>query len=204
MFPVHRIYCIGRNYLSHAIEMGGPLETPFFFAKPHDAIVTALSPLVFPSKIQNLQHEIELVVALGQGGNNIPVTANAYIFGYAIGLDMTQRDLQMHAKKMGRPWEVSKGFDQSAPVSAIYPVTSVGILQSGDIWLKVNGALRQAGDLSQMIWPVAHIISVLSEYFTLQAGDIIFTGTPSGVGKVEPGDTVQGGIAGLGELRVQF
>lgn len=209
-FPVHRVYCVGRNYADHAKEMGCTgREEPFFFCKPADAIVavsndeTAIVP--YPSKTSNLHHEVELVVALGKGGNNISVErASECIWGYAVGLDMTRRDLQGEAKKLGRPWEVSKAFDYSAPLGPIYPRSMVSTLDEGAIWLEVNGVRRQSGDLSQMIWTIQETISYLSGLFALYPGDLIFTGTPQGVGAVVKGDVITAGIAKLGQLRVQI
>ena len=202
LFPVHRIYCVGQNYADHALEMGGSpdREPPFFFSKPADALVTQPS-LPYPSMTANLHHEVELVVALGAGGREIAVgDANALIFGYAVGVDLTRRDLQTAAKQLGRPWDISKGFDRSAPTSSILPVSSSGHLQSGLITLSVNGIERQRGDLKQMIWSIPEIIAGLSRYYELQAGDLIFTGTPSGVAALEPGDRIRCCIEGVGDL----
>ncbi len=207
LFPVHRIYCVGRNYAEHAQEMGfNGRESPFFFCKPADAIVVIAADepgrVAYPPKTENYHHEIELVVAIGKGGRDIAVAeANRHIAGYAIGLDMTRRDLQIALRDKGRPWDVAKGFDQSAPISAIQPVAATGLIERGEIWLKANGSERQRGDISQMIWSVPEVIANLSGYFTLLPGDLIFTGTPSGVGKLVRGDMVEAGIAGLGELR---
>ena len=203
-FPVRRIYCVGRNYAEHAREMGGnpEREPPFFFMKPADAILTG-SRMDYPSKTSDLQHEIELVVALARGGRDIPASAALdCVFGYAVGLDMTRRDIQGELKAKGRSWEMGKAFDQSAPVSAIAPADRIGHPQRGAIHLKVNGVERQHGDLSDMIWPVAEIIANLSGYLTLQPGDIIFTGTPAGVGKVGRGDRLEGAVDGVGTLAV--
>ncbi|MEO6984855.1 MAG: fumarylacetoacetate hydrolase family protein [Paralcaligenes sp.] len=207
-FPVRRVYCVGRNYAEHAKEMGFTgREEPFFFCKPADALVcvadgqTGVMP--YPSKTSNLHYEIELVVALDKGGRDLSLEAAAdCVWGYAVGLDMTRRDLQGQAKKQGRPWEVGKGFDHSAPVGPLHPRSKIGALASGAISLAVNGATKQSSDLSSMIWNVAESISFLSGLFELKAGDIIFTGTPEGVGPVVSGDTMVGAIAGLGELRV--
>lgn len=191
-FPVHRVYCVGRNYAEHVKEMGGEVgrDPPFFFAKPADALVTD-GRFPYPGRSSDVHHEVELVVALGPG---------ATIFGHAVGLDMTRRDLQAAAKKLGRPWEVAKGFDHSAPISAIVP--SATPLSAGAITLDVNGTRRQTGDLSEMIWSVPEIIAELGKLFTLQPGDLIFTGTPSGVGPVVRGDRLHAEIAGLGSLAV--
>ena len=208
-FPVRRIYCVGRNYAEHAKEMGFTgREDPFFFCKPADAILHVVEGQVgsmpYPSKTENLHFEIELVVALARGGRNLSVEeAQECIYGYAVGLDMTRRDLQAEAKKQGRPWEVAKAFDHSAPMGSIYPVTEVGHLENGAITLAVNDELRQESDISQMIWGIAESISYLSGLFELKAGDLIFTGTPEGVGAVKPGDRMDGAVQGLGGLRVQ-
>ncbi|MBI3523898.1 MAG: fumarylacetoacetate hydrolase family protein [Betaproteobacteria bacterium] len=208
MFPVRRIYCVGRNYAEHAKEMGfDARELPFFFCKPADAVVPVLTgtlgKVAFPSRTDNLQHEIELVVAIGKGGGNIPVDqANAHVFGYAVGLDMTRRDLQFAMRDKGRPWEIGKAFDQSAPLASIHPLSETGILDQGAIRLKVNGQEKQSSDIAKLIWSVPEIIANLSEYFSLAPGDLIFTGTPEGVGKVEKGDTLVGSIAGLGDLSI--
>jgi fumarylpyruvate hydrolase len=203
-FPVRRIFCVGRNYAEHAREMGGnpEREPPFFFMKPADAIVTG-GRMDYPSKTSDLQHEIELVVALSRGGRDIPVAAALdRIFGYAVGLDMTRRDIQGELKAKGRSWEMGKAFDQSAPISAIAPAARIGHPRRGAITLEVNSQSRQHGDLSDMIWPVAEIIANLSGYVTMQPGDLIFTGTPAGVGKVERGDRLEGAVEGVGELSV--
>ncbi len=202
-FPVRRIFCVARNYEEHAREMGIiEREAPFFFAKPADAVIASGSAVPYPPRTAKLHHEVELVVALSGGGRDIPVSdALGKIFGYAVGNDLTRRDLQAEAKKQGRPWEVAKGFDCSAPISPIVPAVSSGHPAAGRIWLEVNGQLRQQGDLSEMIWSVPEIISELSTYFTLAAGDLIFTGTPAGVGPLLPGDRVVGGIDGIGRLQ---
>ncbi|MFO1352295.1 MAG: fumarylacetoacetate hydrolase family protein [Gammaproteobacteria bacterium] len=204
-FPVRRVYCVGRNYAEHAREMGHDpdREPPFFFQKPADAILPAGAEFPYPSRSANVHHEIELVVALAKGGADIPAErALDCIYGYAVGLDMTRRDLQGEAKKLGRPWEVGKGFDHSAPCGPIYPVSQVGHPKAGKIWLKVNGEPRQSGDLSELIWSVPEIIAHLSALFTLAAGDLIFTGTPAGVGAIKRGDRMEGGVEGLGEIAV--
>ncbi|HOX89824.1 MAG TPA: fumarylacetoacetate hydrolase family protein [Burkholderiaceae bacterium] len=210
LFPVHRVYCVGRNYEEHAREMGASgREAPFFFSKPADAVVPApegkVLTLPFPSATESLHHEIELVVALGGGGRDIAAAeAPALIWGYTVGLDLTRRDLQAEAKKQGRPWDTAKGFDQSAPVGPIRPVGRIGHQNSGEIWLAVNGERRQSGDVAQMIWNVAEIIEHLSRYYELRAGDLIFTGTPAGVGPVQRGDEIEAAAAGAGTLRVRF
>jgi fumarylpyruvate hydrolase len=208
-FPVRRIYCIGRNYEAHAREMGGDpnREAPFFFGKPADAVVVVPEGTVgefrYPSESKDVHHEIELVVALSKGGSNIPVhEALEHVFGYAVGLDMTRRDLQGEAKKAGRPWDVAKGFDGSAPMGPIYRAADIGHPRSGAIWLKVAGQEAQRGDLSELIWSVAETIAHLSRFFELKAGDLIFSGTPSGVGPVQRGQLLEGGVAGVGELKL--
>ena len=209
-FPVHRIYCVGRNYVEHAMEMGGSgREAPFFFMKPADAALPvatgSVAEMRYPGQTADLQHEIELVVAIGKGGRDIAATdALQHVWGYAVGLDMTRRDLQQEAKRSGRPWCTGKGFDQSAPVAAIHPAAAAGQVAQAAIHLKVNGQPRQRSDTQKMIWDVSEIIAHLSRYFALQAGDLIFTGTPEGVAAVAPGDLLEGGIEGLGELRVRI
>ncbi|GAB4038446.1 MAG: fumarylacetoacetate hydrolase family protein [Rubrivivax sp.] len=198
-FPVHRIYCVGRNYAEHAVEMGhSGREPPFFFLKPADAVVPVpageTGAMAYPTLTANLHHEIELVVALGEGGA---------IFGYAVGLDMTRRDLQNEMKKQGRPWSIGKAFEQSAPIGPIVPIAQTGELTAGAITLDVNGQRRQTGDLRDLIWSVAETIDKLREAWTLRAGDLIFTGTPAGVGAVQRGDLMTGRIAGLPELSVR-
>jgi fumarylpyruvate hydrolase len=205
-FPIHRVYCVGRNYAAHAREMGKDpdKEPPFFFLKPADSVVPGGGDVHYPPGTRNYQHEIELVVALHKGGRRIPVAqALQHVFGYAVGLDMTRRDLQLAARDLGRPWDFGKSFDESAPVGALYPVASHGHRLSGLIELTVNGETRQKGDLDDLIWTVPETISILSEYYTLQPGDLIFTGTPAGVGAVLPGDTLVARIDGLGELTVR-
>ncbi|MEO9787991.1 MAG: fumarylacetoacetate hydrolase family protein [Aurantimonas coralicida] len=203
-FPVRRVYCIGRNYAAHAIEMGHDpdREPPFFFQKnPNNLTVGDSFP--YPPKSEDVHHEIEMVVALKSGGVNIPVDAALdHVWGYGVGLDMTRRDLQGEAKKMGRPWEIGKAFEASAPVSALRPVSEVGHPASGLVELKVNGEAKQTGDLNQMIWKVPEMISYLSDYFELAAGDVIMTGTPSGVGAVVKGDVMECHVAGVGDLKV--
>jgi len=205
-FPVHRIYCVGRNYAEHAIEMGHDpkREAPFFFQKNPDTLVPDGGKFPYPDRSTDVHHELELVVALARGGKNIaPKDAAACIFGYAVGLDMTRRDLQGEAKKLGRPWEVGKAFEQAAPCSAIEPASRIGHPAKGAVWLDVNGERRQTGDLSQLIWSVPEIIGHLSALFELKPGDLIFTGTPAGVGPVKRGDRLHGGVEGVGELKIE-
>lgn len=204
LFPVRRIWCVGRNYLEHVREMGqDEREPPFFFAKPADAVVPNGTPVPYPPRTANLHHEIELVVAVGRGGRGIPVAgALEHVFGYAVGLDLTRRDLQFEAREQGRPWDVAKGFDCSAPIGAIRPAAQMGHPERGSIWLEVNGEARQRANLSEMIWSVPEIVAELSTYFELRAGDLIFTGTPEGVGPVQRGDSLVGGIDGLETLRI--
>jgi fumarylpyruvate hydrolase len=200
-FPVRRVFCVGRNYAAHAREMGSDptREPPFFFMKPADAVVAAEGVLPFPALTDNLHHEVELVVALGQGGRNVaPQDALALVWGYGVGVDLTRRDLQEAAKKTGRPWEWGKAFDASAPCAALRPVSEVGHPATGRVWLDVNGETRQQGDLDELIWPVADIISHVSQAVALQPGDLIYTGTPAGVGALQPGDRVSGGVEGVG------
>ncbi len=207
VFPVGRIYCVGRNYAEHAREMGHDpdREPPFFFMKPADAIVPSGSTLPFPQVTKDLHHEIEMVVAIGRGGANIAVDkALDHVFGYGVGLDMTRRDLQGEAKKMGRPWEMGKAFDNSAPCTALKPAAMIGHPSRGAIWLKINGALKQKGDLADMIWNVPETIAYLSNLVTLRAGDLIMSGTPSGVGPVQRGDRLEGHVDGVGDLTVTY
>lgn len=206
-FPVARVFCVGRNYAEHAIEMGHDpdREPPFFFMKPADAVVPSGSRLPFPSNTDELHHEIELVVALAEGGTNIPEDkALGQVFGYAVGLDMTRRDMQAVAKKAGRPWDMAKGFDQSAPIGPVRPAHAIGHPSDGAIWLRINGEMRQEGDLAQQIWKVPETISFLSTLVELRPGDLIMTGTPKGVGRVERGDCLEGHIDGVGELTVTY
>jgi fumarylpyruvate hydrolase len=203
-FPVHRIYCVGRNYAAHTREMGFDpnREEPFFFLKPADALVASGKSIAYPPLTNDFQHEIELVVAIGKGGKDISTEqAHRHVFGYAVGLDMTRRDLQMNARKQGRPWDMGKAFDESAPCASLVPAVVSGHLERGAIWLKVNGEVRQKSDISHLIWSVAEVIQHLSRYVTLLPGDLIFTGTPEGVGPVEPGDVMEGHIDGLEDLR---
>ncbi len=208
-YPVRRIYCVGRNYAEHAQEMGFTgREPPFFFAKPADAIVNvapgATVTIPYPSQSSNVHHEIELVVAIGKHGSDIAeADADQYIFGYAVGLDMTRRDLQLELRKAGRPWELGKAYDQSAPIGPIHPASQTGPIEAARIWIDVNGEKRQDSDTSKLIWSVNETIAYLSRYFELHPGDLIYTGTPAGVGAVMPGDTMSGGIEGLGEIRVK-
>ena len=202
LFPVRRIYCVGRNYLEHAREMGlGERAPPFFFAKPADAVVPDGSEIPYPPRTDNLHHEIELVVALGRGGRDVEIDhVLELVFGYAVGNDLTRRDLQAAAREKGHPWDLSKGCDQSAPVTAIVPVAQCGHPTTGRIWLEVNDVPRQHGDIADMIWSVPEIIAELSTYVVLAPGDLIFTGTPAGVGALRPGDRVLGGVEGVGIL----
>jgi len=205
-FPIRRIYCVGRNYADHAREMGADpdREPPFFFGKPQDAVMPG-GDIAYPPATSNLHHEVELVVALARGGRDIPVSeALDHVYGYAVGIDLTRRDLQAMAKEKGQPWDMAKGFDQSAPMSPIHPAGACGHLKAGGIWLKVNGVERQRGDLAHMIWSVPEVISYLSGFVTLAPGDLIFTGTPSGVGPIQRGDKVACGIQGLGELEIRL
>ena len=204
-FPVRRIYCIGRNYGAHAREMGHDpdREPPFWFAKPADAIVANNSVINYPPRTENLHHEIELVVAIGKAGADVTVgDALDYVSGYAVGIDLTRRDLQKEAKSLGRPWVTAKGFDQSAPVSALHMVADIGHPTSGRIWLSVNDEIRQQGDLNELIWSVAEAVAELSTLFALSPGDLIFTGTPAGVGPVVAGDQITGGIDGIDEIKI--
>jgi len=207
-FPVHRIYCVGRNYEEHAKEMGfSGREPPFFFMKPADAIVVVPAggeaPMAYPPLTGNLHHEIELVVAIGKGGRNI-AAANAlqHVFGYAVGLDMTRRDLQNDMKKQGRPWCIGKAFDQSAPIGPITPADEAGNIAQAEIHLQVNGKDRQRSNVSKLIWSISETIEHLSAAWELQPGDLIFSGTPEGVGAVLPGDTMSGGVTGLEPIRI--
>lgn len=203
LFPVHRIYCVGRNYAAHIREMGADpeREPPFFFMKPADAILANDSVMPYAPVTQSLHHEIELVVAIGKGGLDIPAgRALDHVFGYAVGLDMTRRDLQGEAKKTRRPWDMAKGFDHSAPCSAVVPASEIGHPATGAIRLKVNGDVRQENDLGRMIWNVAETISHLSRLVELKPGDLIFTGTPEGVAAVERGDRLEGHVEGVGDL----
>jgi len=200
VFPVRRIFCVGKNYADHVREMGGDPErgTPIFFTKPADAIVKHNRPVPYPPATENLHHEIELVIAIGREGADIaPQNAQDHIFAYGVGIDLTRRDLQAEAKKKGAPWDTAKAFDHSAPISALHTVSDIGHKTAGNIWLNVNGQERQRGDLSQMVWNEKEIITALSALFTLKPGDLIYTGTPAGVGPVKTGDRIEGGIEGL-------
>jgi fumarylpyruvate hydrolase len=201
-FPIHRIYCVGRNYAEHIREMGGDKrEPPVFFTKPADAVMANDSVVPYPPRTSNLHHEIELVIAIGRGGHDIQKDrALEHVFGYAVGNDLTRRDLQQASKQKGLPWDTSKAFDASAPLAAIRPAAR-GHVSKGRIWLSVNGQLRQDADVGEMIWAVPEVITELSTLFELEPGDLIFTGTPAGVGALNPGDRVEGGIEGLDVLR---
>ena len=202
-FPLRRVYCVGRNYSEHAREMGHDpdREPPFFFSKPADAVVSGDDSVPYPTLTEDLHYEVELVVAIAQGGKNIAVAdALSHVWGYTVGVDLTRRDLQAQAKKMGRPWDFAKGFDASAPASPLLPVSQTGHPATGKIWLDVNGEQRQRGDLSDQIWQVADVISYLSQAVELQPGDLIYTGTPAGVGAVQRGDVITGGIEGLSDF----
>ncbi|HEY0200838.1 MAG TPA: fumarylacetoacetate hydrolase family protein [Burkholderiaceae bacterium] len=202
-FPLRRVYCVGRNYAEHAREMGHDpdREPPFFFSKPADAVVPAAGTVPYPPQTSDLHHEIELIVAIGEGGANIPVEkALGHVWGYAVGVDFTRRDLQAVAKKAGRPWDLAKGFDASGPSTPLVQVSAVGHPAKGRIWLSVNGEVKQQGDLADLIWPVADVIAYLSQSVRLEPGDLIFTGTPSGVGPAQIGDVVAGGVDGVAEF----
>ena len=202
-YPVRRIYCVGRNYAEHAREMGHDpdRELPFFFQKNPDNLVLNNQDFPYPTMTSNLHHEIELVVAMGQGGRDITAAnALAHVYGYALGIDLTRRDLQNEAKKTGRPWEIGKAFEHSAPMTDITPATKSGHLSKGAIWLKVNGEVRQQSDLTQLIWNIPEIIAHLSAIFELRAGDLIMTGTPAGVAAVKPGDVMEGFCEGVGTI----
>jgi fumarylpyruvate hydrolase len=210
-FPVRHVYCVGRNYAEHAREMGGDAakEPPFFFTKPADAVVPVVPPAVgriaYPMATRNLHHELELVVAIGKSGANVAAAdAQGLVFGYAVGLDMTRRDLQNDMREKKRPWDIGKSFAQAAPIAPIHPVAQTGPLTRGEITLLVNGERRQHGDLSDMVWDVAHMIEFLSRLYRLEPGDLIFTGTPSGVGPVVVGDRLEGRIDGLTPLAVDI
>lgn len=202
-FPVRRIYCVGRNYAAHIREMGNDERAlPFFFQKPADAIVPSGSSIPYPVQTNDFQHEIELVLAIGKGGADIaPQDAARHVFGLAVGIDLTRRDLQFQARDVGRPWESGKAFDHSAPISPIHPLKG-GLPKSGRITLSVNGVVKQDGDLKDMIWPCDDIIAQLSGLFMLMPGDLIYTGTPAGVGKLVPGDKVEGRVEGVDQVTV--
>ena len=201
LFPVNRVYCVGRNYREHAVEMGAsPRERPFFFSKPADAVCISAN-VPFPAMTSKLQHEVELVVALGAGGSDLSVgSALSAVFGYAVGVDLTRRDLQAEAKKSGRPWVTAKGFDHSAPISPVVPVARCGHPDKASIELSVNGEPRQCGNIADMTWSVPEVLAELSHYFELKPGDLVFTGTPAGVGDLRPGDRVQCKIDKVGSL----
>lgn len=206
-FPVARIFCVGRNYAEHAREMGHDpdREPPFFFMKAPASIVPSGSTLDYPVGTKDVHHEIEMVVALARGGRDIPVErALDHVWGYGVGLDMTRRDIQGVAKKMGRPWEMGKSFDAAAPCGALRPASEIGHPARGAIWLKVNGEVRQQGDLAQQIWSVPEQINYLSSLLTLQPGDLIFSGTPAGVGPIQPGDRLEGHVDGVGDLDIRY
>jgi fumarylpyruvate hydrolase len=210
-FPVRHVYCVGRNYAEHAKEMGGDAakEPPFFFTKPADAVVAVVPPatgaVAYPLATRNYQHEIELVVAIGGRGAQLPPErAIALVYGYAVGLDMTRRDLQNAMREIKRPWDIGKSFAQAAPIGPIHPVAEVGHVSRGRISVEVNGSLRQQGDLADMIWDVPHVLHFLSQYYELLPGDLVFTGTPAGVAAVVPGDTLLGRIESLGELKIRI
>ncbi|MFN0161782.1 MAG: fumarylacetoacetate hydrolase family protein [Burkholderiales bacterium] len=206
-FPVGRIYCVGRNYADHAREMGHDpdREPPFFFMKPANAIAQNGATLAYPMGTKDCHHEIELVVAIGKGGQNIAVErALEHVWGYGVGLDMTRRDLQGEAKKMGRPWEMGKSFDESAPITALKAAAEIGHPAKGAIWLKINGEVRQQGDLAMQIWNVQEQIAYLSNLITLMPGDLIMTGTPAGVGPIKRGDRLEGHVDGVGDLTVSY
>ncbi len=205
MFPVRRVYCVGRNYAAHAIEMGGDTrDAPFFFQKPASAIVLNGSEIPYPVITSDFHHEIELVLAIGRGGNNVPIAqADEHVYGLAVGLDMTRRDRQAEAKKAGRPWEIAKAFDLSAPISEITPLQGE-LPHSGSIALRVNGELRQQADLADLVWNCAEVVATLSTHYRLEPGDLIYTGTPAGVGPVEIGDRLVGSVEGLHDLHIQI
>jgi fumarylpyruvate hydrolase len=206
-FPIRRVFCVGRNYAAHAREMGNDptREPPFFFSKPADAVVPANGVVPYPGLTQNLHHEVELVVALGRGGQDVdPSAALELVWGYGVGVDLTRRDLQDVVKKMSRPWDWAKGFDASAPCSPLQPVQVVGHPAKGRVWLEVNGKVRQDGDLQELIWPIADVISHVSRAVALQPGDLIFTGTPAGVGALQPGDRVRGGVEGVSTFEFEL
>ena len=207
LFPVHRIYCVGQNYAAHSREMGGDpdRQPPFFFMKPADSVAENGATIAYPPRTSNLHHEIELVVAIGKAGKNIDVSrVQEHIFGYAVGIDLTRRDLQAEAKDKRRPWDTGKSFEHAAPVSAIHKVDEIGHPSTGRIWLAVNGDVRQDGDVKDMIWNVPETIVELSTLFTLAPGDLIFTGTPAGVGAIISGDRITGGIDGVEEISIDI
>ena len=201
---MRRVYCVGQNYSEHSIEIGvDTREPPFFFSKPADALVPGGGEVPYPPMTENFQHEVELIVAIGAGGANIAVDkALGHVFGYSVGFDLTRRNLQMRSKEKRQPWEMGKGMDRGAPIAFLQPVDKIGHPASGAIWLKVNGEMRQNGDLARMTWKVAEIVANLSMFVKLAAGDLIFTGTPAGVSPVLRGDVLEGGVEGVGELKV--
>ena len=206
-FPVRRVYCVGRNYAEHAREMGADpdREPPFFFSKPADALLAEGLDMPYPPGTDELHHEIELVAALRSGGSDIAVEdALDHVWGYGVGLDMTRRDIQATAKKQGRPWDMAKGFDHSAPIGLLLPAGDAEEAGRGAITLRVNGVIRQQGDVGDMIWPLAETIMFLSRLVRLQAGDLIFTGTPAGVGAVQRGDLLEGHVHGIGDVKVRI
>jgi len=211
LFPVRRVYCVGRNYAAHAREMGfdPDREPPFFFCKPDNAVVPVgygeTLDLEYPPETSNYHYEAELVAVIGKSGDDIPLEqALDHVWGYAVGLDMTRRDLQMKMREMGRPWEIGKAFDRSAPIGPVHPASAVGHFEQGGIWLTVNGASKQKSDITHLIWSVAETVAYLSRFFRLEPGDVIFTGTPEGVGAVKKGDLIAVGVERLGELHVKI
>ena len=206
-FPVRRVYCVGRNYEAHAREMGKDpsREPPFLFQKPADAVIADGSLIAYPPQTNNFHHEIELVVAIGRGGSDISAAqANSYVLGYGVGIDLTRRDQQLAARDAGRPWEWGKAFDRSAPCSALVLAETIGHPAQGRIWLSVNDKIRQEADISQLIWSVPEVIAFISSSMVLEAGDLIFTGTPAGVGPLMPGDMVAGGVEGVGTVGIRI
>lgn len=210
-YPVRRVYCVGRNYAAHAREMGfdPDREPPFFFCKPADAVVSVAYEqeleLPYPAETSNYHYEIELVAAIGKGGSNISLEqANDHVYGYAVGLDMTRRDLQMKMREMGRPWEIGKAFDASAPIGPLHPAAEIGHPSQAGLWLQVNGEDKQRSDIDKLIWSIPETISYLSRFFELQPGDLIMTGTPEGVGPVVTGERMSGGVEGLGVIQVSI
>lgn len=205
--PVRRIYCLGRNYTAHVLELGGDpqIEQPFFFSKPFDAVVPSGATIPYPPLTNQLHHEIELVVVIGKAGANVPAEqALDHVYGYAVGIDLTRRDLQRAAMQRNRPWDIAKGFDRSAPIGAVRPAREIGHISAGAIWLEVNGERRQSADLSEMIWKVPEILAALSLQFELAPGDLVFTGTPQGVGPLLPGDRIVGGIDRVGTVELKL
>ena len=206
LFPVRRIFCVGRNYAEHQKEMGGDgREQPFFFLKSAHTLVAGGGDVHYPAKSSNYHYETEMVVAIARGGRRIDAKrANDHVFGYAVGFDMTRRDLQLGGKDHGRPWDFGKDFDEAAPCGILHPASRIGHPAKGAIWLNVNGRQRQRADLSEMIWSVPEQIAYLSEYYTLEPGDLIYSGTPAGVGPVKPGDELHAGVDGVGEIKVKI